>query len=372
MKMRSDGRYQSKIYLGNGKYKYVMANSKKELEEKCLQVRIALNKGIDVAAQNDSFGQWSQQWIDLKYNEVSYGRYTSYKANLEHLKPLFDYTITKLRPIDFQNCFYALKKEGLALATIKGCKCAARQVFNLAISNRVIDYNPVDFAKLPKDAPKETRRALTQEEIQWILDTPHRAQTPAMVMLYAGLRRGEAIPLTWDCVDLNNKTIFVKQSIETTEEGLAVKEGGKTQSATRTVNIPDILVEYLRNTERKCEYVCPSARNKMMSLTAWRRMWESYLNVLNFKYGEHNKQVSSRFAPEKLPFTIPNITAHWLRHTYITMLYQAGVDVLTAKEQAGHANISTTLSIYTHLDQTHKRKQIDKLNDYINQKGNPG
>ena len=46
---------------------------------------------------------------------------------------------------------------------------------------------------------------------------------------------------------------------------------------------------------------------------------------------------SSRFAPKKVPMVIPPFTAHWLRHTYITMLYLAGVDVLTAKEQAGHA-----------------------------------
>ena len=62
---------------------------------------------------------------------------------------------------------------------------------------------------------------------------------------------------------------------------------------------------------------------------------------------------------------IPRITPHWLRHTYITMLYQAGVDVLTAKEQAGHSDISTTLEIYTHLDKTYKRHQMDKLDEYI-------
>ena len=47
------------------------------------------------------------------------------------------------------------------------------------------------------------------------------------------------------------------------------------------------------------------------------------------------------------------------------MLYFAGVDVLTAKEQAGHANISTTMQIYTHLDKLHKQRQINKLNDYL-------
>lgn len=369
-KQRSDGRFQTKIYLGDGKYKYITARSRKELEEKTIQARIALNKGIDLTSYGDTFGEWAQQWLYMKYDDVSYRRYTAYRGNLSHLESLAHIPITKLRPIDFQSVFYELKKEGFALSTIKACRCAAKQVFDLAISNRVTDYNPVQFARLPKDTPKEdTRRALTDQEIQWILDTPHRAQTAAMIMLYAGLRRGELIPLTWDCIDLDSKTIQVRQSVSADEEGMHVKSGGKTASATRIVDIPDILVEHLRTVERTSELVCPSARGRMMGETAWKRLWESYLADLNLKYGDFPEgRPSSKFSPKKIPFTIPNITAHWLRHTYITMLYQAGVDVLTAKEQAGHADIHTTLEIYTHLDKIYKRHQMDKLNDFIAKK----
>lgn len=80
------------------------------------------------------------------------------------------------------------------------------------------------------------------------------------------------------------------------------------------------------------------------------RLLESYLNELNFKYGDFGKILNfkkpkSRFAPVSIPFVIPRFTAHWLRHTYITMLYFAGVDVLTAKEQAGHSDINTTIPV---------------------------
>ena len=62
---------------------------------------------------------------------------------------------------------------------------------------------------------------------------------------------------------------------------------------------------------------------------------------------------------------IPAFSAHWLRHTYATMLYLAGVDIMTAKEQLGHADIKTTLAIYTHLDQQYKRKSMTKLDAYL-------
>ena len=57
------------------------------------------------------------------------------------------------------------------------------------------------------------------------------------------------------------------------------------------------------------------------------------------------KKPQSLNAPEKIPMVIPQITAHWLRHTFITNMYLAGVDVMTAKEQAGHADITTTIPV---------------------------
>ena len=47
-------------------------------------------------------------------------------------------------------------------------------------------------------------------------------------------------------------------------------------------------------------------------------------------------------------------------------MYLAGVDILTAKEQAGHQDIKTTMAIYTHLDEQFKQKNINKLDDYLN------
>jgi site-specific recombinase XerD len=65
------------------------------------------------------------------------------------------------------------------------------------------------------------------------------------------------------------------------------------------------------------------------------------------------------------PMTIPPITAHWLRHTFATLLYLSGVDVLTAKEQLGHADVKTTLQIYTHLDKIYKDKNMEKLDEIL-------
>ena len=66
-------------------------------------------------------------------------------------------------------------------------------------------------------------------------------------------------------------------------------------------------------------------------------------------------------------FVIENITPHMLRHTYATLLYFAGVDILTAKEQLGHSDIKMSMEVYTHLDKIHKRKSMSKLDDFLSE-----
>ena len=74
---RSDGRLQSKVYLGDGKYKYVYAATQKELNKKIDEIKLKIGKGIDVTADRDTFGEWAERWLKLKKSEVSNGRYNT-------------------------------------------------------------------------------------------------------------------------------------------------------------------------------------------------------------------------------------------------------------------------------------------------------
>ena len=377
---RADGRVKSTVYLGNGKYKYVYASNNKELERKVNDIKIMLGKGIDVSAERDTFGEWKNKWLRLKKSEVSNGRYQTYTYRARDLNQLDNIQISKIRTADIQDVILDMADNGYAQKTIQDTRNAANQIFKLAIANRVIDYNPAEYVHIPAIKTESDRRALTAEEQEWIKNTPHRAQRAAMIMMYAGLRRGELIPLLWTDIDLESKTITVNKSVEMVGGKSIVKDGAKTEAGVRTVYIPQVLVDFLLKEPRGSNMlVCPSAKGKMITDSGWKRLWSSYLSELNFKYGNFNgilvknksgemvqyQKPKSRFVPDKIPFVIPNITAHWLRHTFITLMYLAGVDVLTAKEQAGHADVQTTMSIYTHLDGIHKKKQINKLDEYL-------
>lgn len=384
---RKDGRLQSKVYIGNGKYKYVYASTNKELEHKVQEIKLQLGKGIDVSAERDTFGQWADRWLKLKKLEVSNGRYSTYSYRVKNLAPIANMQIGKIHTMDIQDIIIGLSAEGYALKTLKDVKNTASQIFRLAIDNRVIDYNPALSVKLPAEAPKETRRALTKEEQEWITTpTEHRAHRMAMIMMYAGLRRGELIPLLWSDIDIEKKTINVNKAVEIINGKSVVKNCTKTAAGMRTVYIPQVLADFLANEPHNNSLlVCPNVSGGMMSESAYKRLWDSYLAELNFKFGNFsgllvpNKQTGkmeqynkpkSRFAPQKIPFVIPRITAHMLRHTFITLMYIAGVDLLTAKEQAGHADIQTTMEIYTHLDSLYKSKQVEKLDEYLSKSAN--
>ena len=82
----------------------------------------------------------------------------------------------------------------------------------------------------------------------------------------------------------------------------------------------------------------------MHSRSSWQRMWESYLSKLDFDF-----------------------TAHQLRHTYASMLYEAGVDVKTASELLGHSDIEITMKIYTHLTEKGKKQSIEKYDYFLKQ-----
>lgn len=394
LKKRSDGRYSRQVYLGLGpdgkrKYKTVYGATPKEVNNALLDVKLRMKKGLDVAAEMDTFGDWAERWLAIKRQEVAEKQYRCYKASTDYLLDRLRYApIGKVRSCDIQDIITALARKNphtnkpSSRKVLSDLRMTARQIFDFAIANRALDYNPAASVIVPSDAPKKTRRALTDEERHWIEDTPHRAQVPAMIMLYAGLRRGEVIPLTWSDIDLDARTIRICKAVEMVDGRPVVKPMTKTAAGMRTVDIPAALVDFLRSKRppggkvlELHPLVCPSASGVMMTESAFDRMWESYLTDLNFKYGDFSdldRQPKSKYDPGGVPMRIEPFTAHCLRHTFASMLYKAGVDVLTAKAQLGHADVKTTLQIYTHLDSQYKRSSMDKLDGYLSESKDGG
>lgn len=374
---RADGRYSVQVYLGKDadgkrKYKAFYGSTQKEAAAKAEEYRAALGRGMDPERQRETFGTLLDALIAAKRAQgVRPKTLEIYASAKKHYAALTPRPAAELRSGDFQSVLNTLADwhDGRAPLSHRSL-CAFYDIAKASYAQAIPEillYNPLERVIIPAGAPAQQRLPITEAQQAWVRDTPHRAQRAAMLMLYAGLRRGEACALTWADIDLDAATIRVTKSFDLSAREVKTP---KTAAGVRTVNIPQLLVDYLRTQQDGFLYVVHTATGAPFSANVWRQVWRSYMLDLNVRYGYGGN--ASKYDPAGLPILIQTFTAHQLRHTFCTMLYLSGVDVLTARDQMGHTDISTTLGIYTHLDKKYKRSSMDKLNDFLSDAARAG
>ncbi|MGN0169435.1 MAG: site-specific integrase [Lachnospiraceae bacterium] len=196
------------------------------------------------------------------------------------------------------------------------------------------------------------------------------------VALFGGLRRGENISLTWDDIDFKTNTISINKATAKMPGGQYLK-APKTKNSYRTVTVPDEVIHLLN-------------RLKMEQNTYRLSIGENWIETLdengkplNFVYTQANgKQMyidtpSQRFTKlikdynqtvEKEEDKLPDISLHGLRHTMATLLIGEGMEISTVSGRLGHADISTTLDIYTHFLKDHDKTASDTLEKFTRKK----
>lgn len=312
---------------------------------------------------NDTFHTWGEMWLTSKENKVSYSQIRNLQCYLNHLyRFIGNVPISDIHSQDIDVILSTLTKKNpntqrpASHQILTDICSTASMVFERAIDYEAICKNPARGREISKYAPTKQRRALTVEEQKLIIATHHRARLGALIMMLAGLRRGELIPLCWDDCDLNNLRITINKSVEEKPGNrFVLKPGTKTGTWGRIIDIPvdlGIEIEEARK-HAYSKYICCKQDGTMHTPTSWKRMWSSYINTIK------------KCNPGAASTGIDEITAHYLRHTYATLLYISGVDVVTASKLMGHSNVKTTIVIYTHLDEMMLTKSVDKLSDYI-------
>lgn len=386
--IRADGRIAVQVYIGRGedgkrKYKTAYGKTQAEAEAAADALRKKYKRNCIRFSPDSPFSVFA----DAFWETANTGENTSYMVGLQgriewwkdHVGayPISDISLSMLQePLNDLAKRNPRTKKQTSKKTIGDYIGVVNQIFTIAVKNQVINFNPAEYLDMPSAAKdKQERRALNDDEQQWIIDTPHDMQPAAMIIMYGGLRRGEVIPLLVKDVDLENKLITVDKSVKMVNGVPVLKRGAKTDAGTRTAGIPDILVDYLRvylAGKSPLEYVFPGKGGKMVTESAWRRMWDSYLVDLNLKYGNSidrkGNLAKSKFNPNGIDITIPHITSHWLRHTYATILYLSGVDKLEAAEMMGHEDVKMILEVYAHLDRLYKQRSVSKVDAYLSGK----
>lgn len=359
----------TRLYIGtdaNGKpkYKKLKAQTEKELEKRVREYKNAIDSGLNILKNNDTLIKWVNHYLETIESEVMCDniKESEYKTLKARLQYFIDYkggllAKTKLNdilPSHIQPAINELYKKNpstgktTAKKTIQRYIRALANVFEFARKERAYNFcNPCDDLKIPKNSVTKTRTAINKHTIQLILTTEHRAKLPACIMLLAGLRRGELTALTWFDIDFKNKIINVNKSYDFKQ--CELKET-KTKAGMRKIPMNDFLCDLLLEAKKysKGSYVVQKAYGGRMTETAWKRLFESYMEALRVADGADENSLC--FADE----CFEDFTAHQLRHTYCSMLQWSGVDIKTAQELMGHSEYGVTANIYTHVDDATK------------------
>jgi integrase len=183
-----------------------------------------------------------------------------------------------------------------------------------------------------------------------------RLYAPAMVALFTGMRLGEVLALRWSRVDLDGKTIAVREALEATKaHGIRFKTP-KSRAGRRHITLPDLLVDALRE-HRK------AALELRMQLGLGRLPSNDALLFANLDGGPlQPSNVSSDWGEVASRVGVPEITFHGLRHTHASQLIASGVDIVTISKRLGHAKPSVTLAIYAHMFTSDDRKAAAAIN----------
>lgn len=341
---------------GVSRRKTVYGSTITEAEQKKRAFLAAVDIGLRMEQQGRTVSSWADEWLEVyKKPTVSLRTYTCYKNDLRHLKAAIgDVSLRAVTQSHIQKAYNL--RIGASGSALRQYRVTTRALFKAAVANRIIQHNPAEHVKAP-DGEDGTHRALTNEEIAIVNEVAaegHQFALPVMLMLYAGLRRGEmaAIDLRRDVVDGH---IHVREGI-TWPVNQPVRGDTKTDAGVRAIPIMPPLEPYLKGEMRR------------LTESAIRRGMSSF----NYACAVKLNGCSRRWKPKNhiwIPF---EIRTHDLRHTFATMLYDAGVDVKTAQTWLGHADPAITMKIYTHLSKERESAARESAINYFSGGKNGG
>lgn len=358
-----------------------------ELQKAATLFENECKKGF-VADNKQTFERYANYVIDLKERiGVKHRTIVRYKELLERIKPAIGhYKLCDLKP-QHLNAFYdQLSKDGINKAT--GGKLSSKTIIEhhrlirtiLAEAEKelLVPYNAASKATPPKNERKEANY-IEIEDIERILfyslQEPLKKQVALNLLIFTGCRRGEIMGLQWSDIDFKNNLINIKRTSLYSKDRGIYQDTPKTEQSKRSISVPAKVMELLRvykkeyNTKRLAlgtawtdtGFILVQENGKPMHPDTLTDYCSSFRTKYNNIIEKENKD---RPKTNKLPL-LPHINPHAFRHSQASMLILSGLDCATVSKRLGHANISTTTNIYTHILHEADKKVSDKLENIL-------
>lgn len=275
---------------------------------------------------------------------------------------------------------------GMSTSTAKKIHIVIHAMFAQAEISGVIVKDPSRSLTIPATTAGK-RRSLTDDERRILIDTAdyHRCGTWILTLLATGMRPAESQAVKIGDFNLSNRLLTISRSVES---GSGAVSTPKTDAGVRVVPIPEALIPRLMEAfagKKPNDFAFPQTDGStMMTTECVSNNWRSYKRAMQVVGGAITVRRGRAYslANDGYDLTLQGRVAdidrdgfdgsvvaddlilYDLRHTYCTDLQRAGVPINVARYLMGHADISTTSSIYTHTGTTDAENAGKQLDEY--------
>lgn len=368
IRKRSDGRWEGRYSLGTdsktGKQiqKSVYGKTQKEVRQKLSQIVTEIDEGTYVAPTSMKLGEWLDIWLKDYTGNVKPATFGAYSQHVRvNIKPhLGDIKLSKLEPYMVQRVYNMFMEEkGLSPKSVKNIHGVLHRALDQAKQLGYLRTNPLDAVILPR-VEKHKIQTMEDEDMAAFLQAikGDKYENVLFVTAFTGLRQGEVLGLTWDCVDFENHTLLINKQHNKVKGESEYKFGSLKNDTIRVLTVADAVMDTLR---RQKDLQAQWAENAG-------ELWNNEDNlVFTTETGRYvnNKTLYLNFKRIVKSIGLDNLRFHDLRHGYAVNSLRAGDDIKTVQENLGHATASFTLSTYAHATPGMKRESANRMENYI-------
>ena len=344
--------------------------------DKLYEVRDRIEAGAPPRDATRTVGDWLRHWRQTTL--AASGRKATTKelyASLcaKHLEtaPFGAIRLDRLRPSDIEALVLKMrastkpaKTEGaapvraLSDSTIRQVYTILRSGLDGAVRDGLLARNPAAAVKRPGIERIEARH-LTADEVSRLLKAADGSRYYPVLVLIAntGLRKGEALGLSWDRVDLDGGVIKVTATLARVDGALMCSEP-KTQRSRRTVPLTPAMVTMLR------KHRAVQAAEQLRAVNQWQNSGLVFTNELGGPTDPRNILRVIETAATRAGLS--GVGAHTLRHSAAVAWLESGVHIRQVADLLGHSSISITGDIYGHGSDDGARAAVLALGARLN------
>lgn len=363
---RDNGSYLIRISLGrdqDGKRIYhtrTVNGTKKEAEKLCRDLVSQFETGGIVADPKLSLNAFLNEWLEVaKKPKVAPRTYNSYRGDLDRYVKggLGRMPLAKISVMDIQGLYQGLNEQGLSGGTIRRLHTVLNQAFKQAVRWRKLIYNPAADAELPARKRQKVLRAFNKQQANLFMQHAQETSHALLfeVAMFSGMRPGEYLGLTWDCVDWDAGTVRVEKAVCRPAGEKPYFGPPKTPESNRTIPLPESTMMKLR---------AQRAHVNQMRLLEGPNWTDLNLVFPNTKGGFWDlRNLSQRVFKNVLKAAglSSDFRLYDLRHTCATLLLLADENVKVVSERLGHSSVKLTLDTYSHVLPSMQKRATEKL-----------